>query len=116
MVRMPGLSRRWQLDLTSLLEARTPAGALGLRPPTLRIEALLFRRPGRPGGATAAGDGQGTGQLVLQPLEGEIPVAGLGAGVLGDRGHHGTELADDPFPLGFVERERSAHIEDRFDP
>jgi len=80
------------------------------------LEPLLLRGPARSGRTPPSRHRQCAGQLRLEPLEGEVAVAGLGTGVLADRGHHRAELADDPCLLRVVQGERALDLEDSFDP
>jgi hypothetical protein len=116
MVRMLLLSRWEEPVLTSVLEAGRTPGPLGLGSPTLGVEPLLFRRPGRAGRSAGSRHAECRGEFLLKALEGEVAVSGLGACVLGDGGHLRPELSKDAVALDGGQGDRLGDVEDRLDP
>lgn len=116
MVRMPRLSRWRRSDLTSIIEIGTLPGPLGHRAAAFRFQPPLTGGPAGTGRPSPARNPERLGQLRLEPLEGECPVASLGSGVLGDRPDHRAGLADDPLLQTRRQRVGCPDVEDGLDP
>ena len=76
----------------------------------------MHRPGGRLSGVAAARRRERLGEAPAQPLERELAIAGLAAGVLGDRGHARARARDDPALLLVGQRRGRLDIEDRLDP
>jgi len=71
----------------SVIPRRGPARPLTFAGAALLFEALLTRGAGRAGRAAAGRLGEAGGDLLRQAAQGQLAVAGLAAGVLGDGGY-----------------------------
>src|SRR5437764_2595766 len=93
-----------------------PPQALELTTAPLALQAKLPRRPRRPRGAAAPGDGERCGDPRAQPLQCELSISGLRPRVLSNRRDARPAARHHPPLLLVAERARRRHVEHRLDP
>jgi hypothetical protein len=101
----------------SVVGSRRPTSlALELSATPFRREPALARGGRRPGRAPAPPRPQGARDPLAQPVDGELAIARLAAGVLGDCGHPGPEARPQAALLLVVERLGGVDLEHGLDP